>query len=407
MSRFKKLTTALPKSGWLGSPYSPASPPFSLYLHYPFCIQRCPYCGFATEVEKEDLAHQYREMLKVELTRRASEEPWRGGQLHTVYFGGGTPSLMPPDYFAELMGLIGTLWELPPDAEVTLEANPETRDVHSFAAFRKGGANRLSIGAQSFEPAELQLLGRAHSAEGVFEVVNRARAAGFDNLSLDLIYGIPGQTVDSFRRSVEISLSLGIEHLSAYTLSIEEGTPFARSVRLEALPQPDPDRMADQYACLIELMTDAGFEHYELTNYAGPGFWSRHNSAYWQRMPYLGVGCGSHSFDGRRRYWNRRDTSAHIALLEEGGDPTEGEERLGETEIIHERVYLSLRTREGLPDELARRVSRPEALEELEGSGFLERRGDRWHVPESRWLLLDEVVLRLLEKRDGLLIADC
>jgi len=320
---------------------------------------------------------------------------------------------MPPAYVASLLEIIGSgdlsdcgslsasrrrYPRLVPNSEITLEANPETRDAKSFTAFREAGVNRLSMGAQSFDPQELKLLGRAHSTEGVHEAVKMAREAGFENISLDLIYGVPGQTVESFKRSVEISLGLGIEHLSAYTLSIEEGTPFARSVREKRLPPPDPDLMADQYAVLTELMRNAGFELYELTNYAKPGLWSRHNYAYWQRTPYLGVGNGAHSFDGERRFWNRRDTRAHIAAVESGGDPTEGEERLKPEEVLQEQVYLALRTRDGLSEELAL-LCNQDSISDLVKAGFLERRDLKFHVAEERWLMLDEVVLRLLEKR--------
>ncbi len=385
---------------------------FSLYIHYPFCIKRCPYCGFATAVEKEDLAIRYREVLLLELKRRAEEPPWRGGTVRTIYFGGGTPSLMPPEYVGEVIDLVGRLWKIedkdtpplsPPqavgrwDIEITLEANPETRDIKAFRGFREAGVNRLSMGVQSFDPEELKLLGRAHSAGGVGEAVAIAREAGFDNLSLDLIYGVPGQTVESFRRSVEFALGLGIEHLSTYTLSIEEGTPFARSVKEKRLPYPDPDLMADQYDVLIDLTRQAGLDHYELTNYGKPGLTSRHNSAYWQRTPYLGVGCGAHSFDGTTRFWNRRDTRQHISAVHSGNDPREGEESLTQADVRQEELYLELRQSRGLEAGEVERLCKPEVVEELLASGFLVWDDSRLRVDERKWLMLDEIVLRLLK----------
>ena len=392
--------------------------PFSLYLHYPFCVKRCPYCGFATAVEKENLAIRYREVLPVELKRRAEENPWLGGTVETIYFGGGTPSLMPPKFVAEVIELIGSLWNAKENGdkeksgpsrmpfslspflpfslpEITLEANPETRDEQAFTGFREAGVNRLSMGAQSFDPDELKLLGRAHSVEGVSEAVAMARDAGFDNLSLDLIYGLPGQSVDSFRRSVEHAVKLGIDHLSAYTLSIEEGTPFARSVKEHRLPYPDPDLMADQYAVLIDQMRNAGFEHYELTNYCKPGYHSRHNSAYWQRTPYLGVGCGAHSFDRLTRFWNRRDTRRHIAAVLAGRDPRDGEETLSEGDARQEELYLPLRQAKGLDPAEALRLCKGESVEKLLDAGFLLWADGRLRVSEEKWLMLDEIVLRL------------
>ena len=395
---------------------------FSLYIHYPFCIKRCPYCGFATAVEKEDLAVKYREALLIELKQRAIEEPWRNGTVETIYFGGGTPSLMPPEYVGEVIELVRGLWRfavegdppLPPPAiagrertgsseiaggesavEITLEANPETRDIKAFRGFREAGVNRISMGAQSFDPEELKVLGRAHSVDGVREAVVMAGDAGFDNLSLDLIYGVPGQTVESFRRSVECAIGLGIEHLSTYTLSIEEGTPFARSVKEKRLPNPDPDLMADQYEVLIELTRASGFEHYELTNYGKPGLFSRHNSAYWQRTPFLGVGCGAHSFDGTLRFWNRRDTRQHIAAVHSGKDPREGEESLTLADVMQEQLYLELRQAHGLLPSEVNRLCNPEVVEELLNSAFLVWQNGRLRVTEEKWLMLDEIVLRL------------
>ncbi len=387
---------------------------FSLYIHYPFCIKRCPYCGFATAVEKQDLAKQYREALLIELKRRAEEEPWKGSQVETIYFGGGTPSLMPPEYVWEVLKLVDVLWPeerkkgrksissnssisrpLTFGREITLEANPETRDVKAFEGFRKAGVNRLSMGAQSFDPDELKLLGRAHSVEGVVEAVSMARSAGFLNLSLDLIYGVPGQTVDSFQRSVECVLGLGVEHLSTYTLSIEEGTPFARSVKEKRLPYPDSDLMADQYAVLIELMREAGFEHYELTNYGKPGYYSRHNSIYWQRTPYLGIGCGAHSFDGRTRFWNRRDTRQHIKAVLAGSDPREGGEDISVADLSLEELYLPLRQAKGLNINAVKSLCKPDAVDELLQAGFLKWQNDHLRMTEEKWLMLDEIVLRL------------
>jgi len=258
--------------------------------------------------------------------------------------------------------------------------------------------NRLSMGAQSFDPEELKVLGRAHSAGGVVEAVKMARAAEFDNISLDLIYGVPGQTVESFRRSVEMCIGLDVEHISTYTLSIEEGTPFQRSVKEKRFPYPDPDLMADQYAVLIELMRQAGFEHYELTNYAKPGYYSKHNSAYWDRSSYLGVGNGAHSFNGTRRYWNRRDTRAHIAEVMAGRDPTEGEEVLTPEQVLEEEVYLRLRAKAGLSDEMIERECNAVSFKSLVTGGFLVKEGEVWIVVEEKWLMLDEVVIRLMEK---------
>jgi len=389
---------------------------FSIYVHYPFCIKRCSYCGFAAEVEKEDLAADYRRALLMELQRRLEEPAWRDGQIETLYFGGGTPSLMPPEFVERFINTLDGKWRpfelppIPPNAqnltlkthypEITLEANPKTRDVESFAAFRRAGVNRLSLGAQSFVPEELSLLGRAHSVEEIYDAVRIAREAGFNNLSLDLIYGVPGQTVESFRRSVMEALNLGVDHLSCYTLSIEEGTPFHRAALDKRFPTPDPDMMADQYAMLIELVCSIGFIHYELTNYAKPGFQCCHNQVYWRRTPYLGIGAGAHSFDGRRRFWNRRDARAHITAVECRGDFFEGEEILTCENEREEELYLALRTTRGLTDQQAASYCDPLALKEMEDGGYIIWEEGVWRMNEKKWLMLDEVVLRLMRKSD-------
>jgi len=373
-----------------------------LYIHYPFCIKRCPYCGFATAVEREALSARYREVLLYELEQRLVAGRDMGFKVATIYFGGGTPSLMPPEFVAELLNSVRPFQTADSSGiEITLEANPETRDIGRFAAFHMAGVNRLSMGAQSFDNRELKALGRAHDASGVVKAVEIARNAGFDNLSLDLIYGLPGSTVETFQYSVEAALALGIDHLSTYTLSIEEGTPFARSVRERRMPFPDPDLMATQYAMLCAAMADAGFEHYELTNFARPAKWSRHNYTYWQRRPYLGVGCGAHMFEGERRRWNQRDTTAHIEAVERwresGMDPVEGEEVVTPKMALEESVYLGLRTARGIDDKFARSHFDPAGLDEMLTEGFLEERDGRIAVRETKWLLLDEIVLRVLK----------
>ena len=371
---------------------------FALYIHYPFCLSRCPYCGFATAVEEAGQSTRYREALLKELAHRAAEAPWQAGRLHSLYLGGGSPSLMPPEYLARLLDEVRRRFQWPAGMEVTIEANPGTTDLQLFTDFHHAGVNRLSIGAQSFDPAELELLGRRHTPEDITNALEVARRVGFDNISLDILYGIPGQSVASFTSSVRRALELGIDHLSAYSLSIETGTPFEGWIKEGKLAPPDPDLAASQFAELCRWMREAGFEHYELTNFARPGCWSRHNFAYWQRSPYLGLGTGAHSFDGRRRFWNPRQTGQYLARMENGEDPAAGEEILSTDDALEELVYLSLRTREGLDIETAYGTFSRDTIDELLESGFLFQRNGRLHIPEERWLLLDEIVLRILEQ---------
>ncbi|MBM3327821.1 MAG: radical SAM family heme chaperone HemW [Calditrichaeota bacterium] len=385
---------------------------FSIYIHYPFCLKRCPYCGFASSVDDRKLAERYRRALQQELVYRAKEPRWYNKSLQSIYFGGGTPSLMPNEYIARLISQIMQSFNCLPELEITLEVNPETRDANQFAFLRTAGVNRLSIGAQSFQPDELEFLGRIHSVEAVYETVQMARQAGFDNLSLDLIYGISGQTVESFNASIQKALDLRIEHISTYTLSIDEETHFAQEINAGRMPKPDGDLMADQYAALIEIMSNADFEHYELTNYARPGFRSRHNSAYWTHQHYLGLGCSAHSFDGEKRFWNARyikkyirnignsvkyskaNTDDYCANYRDG--LAEGEEFL--TPEMHqiEEFYLGLRTSTGVDlDSMADYINIPE-LNRLLEAGFIEILDRRLYAVEAHWLMLDEIILRLI-----------
>lgn len=392
---------------------------YALYIHYPFCLKRCFYCGFATAVERGDLSLRYRAVLGEELNRRREEEPWRMGKVVSLYFGGGTPSLMSPEFVAEIIASLQphfitadplTMMTLNGDPtlpegsrlpEMTLEANPETADLPRWREFRAAGVNRISIGAQSFEEAELKFLGRVHSAEGVRRAVEIARKAGFTNVSLDLIYGIPGQTPDRLRKTLTEAIRLEVNHISAYSLTVEPSTPYAQRIRRGVAPSPDPDHIADLYLLLCRILSEAGFEHYELTNFARPGFASRHNSAYWLHLPYLGVGTGAHSFTGALRFWNRRSTLDHIRAVENwlkgGDDPAQERITLSPGELIEESLYLRLRTAWGIPVDIASLFFEPQPLKELLGEGFLELTPQgSLRLSEQHWLLLDELFLRLM-----------
>jgi len=342
------------------------------------------------------MAEQYHTVLHHELELRGSEPPWRGGRLRSLYFGGGTPSLMPPERLVEMIDKIKRRFEFPQDIEITLEANPGAIDRDAFTSFRAVGVNRLSIGAQSFDDEELKFLGRIHSSQDVVDTVKSARSVGFDNLSLDIIYGLPGQTVDSFSSSIQRALDLGINHLSTYALTIESGTEFAHAVRIGRIETPDPDRAAEQYLALCKIMRDAGFDHYELTNFARPGHQSIHNWTYWRRLPYLGLGVSAHSFDGRKRWWNTRGIEQYGYYLDAGSLPLDGEEMLNDTESQEEEVYLNLRADYGLKLESALILTSQATLDGLIQDDFLYLADEKLHVPEEKWLLLDEIVLRLL-----------
>ncbi len=371
---------------------------YSLYIHYPFCVRKCPYCAFASQQTDAFIESQYRQALLIELYSLSRQAPWSEGQAETLYFGGGTPSLADPAFIAGIIEQSQRSWRLPADAEVTLEANPASADLQRLGEFFSAGVNRLSIGAQSFNDAELATLGRIHRRKDIDEAVEAARRVGFQNISLDLMYGIPGQTSSSLDFSLRQAFELEVEHISAYSLSLEPDTEFERRCHEGRLKALDPDAAADFYDQICSSMADAGYKHYELTNYCREGFHSRHNCRYWRRLPYLGLGPGAHSFDGRRRFWNTSDVDEYIDRLKRGERGTKGQELITPEMEREETVYLSLRCGNGLDAASARRLTVPGAAEELLQSGHLELRAGRYHVVESRWLLLDDIVLRLLNK---------
>jgi oxygen-independent coproporphyrinogen III oxidase len=275
-----------------------------LYVHVPFCLTRCGYCDFNAHAGLGHLADRYVEALGRE-AEHASRE-WAGITFATLFFGGGTPTTLDP---VRLVGLVADLrrwFEIPPAAEVTTEANPDTVDERSLGLLRDGGITRLSLGAQSFDPAVLRALERAHPPESARRAFRAARAAGFDDVNLDLIYGARGESIASWRRTLDEAVGLGPEHLSCYALTIERGTPLGRAVIAGEVPGPDPDLQAEMYDLTCHVLGAAGYRHYEVSNWARPGHECRHNLGYWEGRSYLGLGAGAHSFRAGRRWWNVR-----------------------------------------------------------------------------------------------------
>ena len=272
----------------------PMSGGLALYVHIPFCESKCPYCDFNTYAGIEPLMPSYVSALAREI------EQWGvwldRPTLASVFFGGGTPSYLPPRDLRRLMETIRTAFDLPDSAEATLEANPGDCSPDRLLAMRRAGFNRISIGVQSFDDAELAMLGRRHDAARAAEAVRGARGAGFENVSIDLMFGLPDQRVATWERSVEQAIRLGTDHLSAYALTLEPGTPLEADVRLGSTPEPDPDLAAEMYLLAQTMLAGAGLQQYEISNWARQGRESTHNLAYWRSLPYLGVGPGAHSY---------------------------------------------------------------------------------------------------------------
>ena len=311
-----------------------------LYLHVPFCRRKCLYCDFCSYPDKENEIDAYVERLCEEITRRASCV--RGRTVDTIYFGGGTPTLLSPTHVASLLEVIHAYYSLSNNVEITTECNPATADRTKLTALRGLGVNRLSVGAQSACDDELRALGRIHTFADTRQTVDAARAAGFDNLSLDVMYGIPGQTRKSFTHTLSELLRLDPEHISAYSLIVEPGTPFHE--RRSTLDLPDEDSVCDMTDDALTVLRTAGYERYEISNFARTGRVSRHNLHYWSMDDYLGFGPAAHSLVGMTRLQNRPDLAAYLA----GQSIAEQEELLTPSTARDEYVMLRLRLADGV-----------------------------------------------------------
>ncbi len=293
--------------------------PLSVYVHIPFCQRKCHYCDFNTYAGVEHLMPAYLDALEAEVQRWGPlAQDW---DVTTVFLGGGTPSLLTGDEMLRLLDACRRAFRMAPDAEVTIEANPGTVDATKLGAYVAAGVNRISFGAQSFQSDELQWLGRIHGRAEIGAAVRLARSAGVQRLNLDLIYGLPGQSLASWRANVRAALALAPEHLSLYALTVEEGTPLADWVARGRAAEPDPDVAAEHYGAAEELLSAAGYANYEISNWARPGEECRHNITYWQNRPYLGLGAGAHGRFADCRYSNVLLPQAYIERMAQKGEP--------------------------------------------------------------------------------------
>jgi len=360
-----------------------------LYLHVPFCRRRCSYCDFAIAVRKVVPTADYVRAIEAELAFRAPEPG--ATPLETVYLGGGTPSLLGAAGIARILDAIRARAGIAAGAEITIEANPDDVTVEAARSWHAAGVNRLSLGAQTFDAAALRWMHRTHGAEQTARAVDAARAAGLDDISLDLIFALPGALGRDWDRDLSHALSLAPRHLSLYGLTVEEGTPLGRwHARGDVTEAPD-SRYAHEFLAAHERLAAAGFEHYEVSNYALPGARARHNSAYWRRVPYLGLGPSAHSFDGARRWWNRREYADWSRTVLAGADPTAGDEVLDAGNEQAERIYLGLRTVDGLEADAAML----ETSRRWVAEGWAKVEGARLRLTPEGWLRLDALAAHL------------
>src|SRR6266550_2612127 len=324
-----------------------------VYLHIPFCRSRCSYCDFAPGMYEGELADRYVNSLIREITKwREVDSP---AQIDTIYFGGGTPSLLAPSQIERILKAVRDRFQVIDDVEVTIELNPGDGGTSAAARqetmreFRRLGINRASFGAQTFDDRELKQLGRTHLSADIPATFEQLRAAGFDNISFDLIAGLPGQTLSGWQRNLDQALKLRPDHLSLYLLDVHEGTPLADQIRSGMRPPPDDDLAGEMYQLMLAEVSAAGYQHYEISNFCLPGFASRHNTKYWAGAPYYGFGCSAHSYDGARRRWaNERDTAKYIDLIEQEESPVVERTELNEEDARSESIFLGLRLMRGL-----------------------------------------------------------
>jgi len=362
-----------------------------LYVHVPFCLTRCGYCDFNTYAGLDHLAGRYVRALAGEAALAGPS--WAGVSFVSIFLGGGTPTMLSSRALGELIGELRGRFDVTASAEVTTEANPDTVDTPSLAALREGGVTRLSMGAQSFDPTVLAALERIHSPQAARRAFAAARAAGFDNVNLDLIYGAHGETLESWERTLREAAAMRPEHLSCYALTVEPATALGRKVAAGRIPPTDPDVQAEMYDLACSVLRQEGYRHYEVSNWARPGFECLHNLGYWEGRPYLGLGAGAHSYRDGRRWWNVRPPQQYLEEVESGRLPLGGGEVLTDDERRMERLLLGLRVAEGVPVEWIDGRQGEEFVEQ----GLAEVRAGRLTPTDRGMLLANDLVLALAE----------
>lgn len=369
--------------------------PHAAYIHIPFCLSKCYYCEFNSYPGLERIFDDYINALIIEIERakQPNAEP-----LDTVYFGGGTPTILLASNIAAILSAIEKNIGINSDAEVTIEANPGTIDSVKLSELRRSGFNRLSMGVQSFNDDLLIRIGRAHTVRDAFDAYAAARQAGFTNVSIDLIFALPGQDLRDWNRTLKSAINLNPEHISLYELSIEEGTHFAELCAEGRLDLPDEEMQIEMYELAIQKLASAGFEHYEVSNFARPGFRSRHNQVYWRNESYYGFGAGATSYVNGIRARRTADPQAYINAIDAGLDAVEFSEKLDERSRLGETIIQGLRMLDGIDlYELQQRTSVDvlaefgEKIKSLEKRGFLEIAGGNIKVTHRGLLLLNDV----------------
>jgi oxygen-independent coproporphyrinogen III oxidase len=373
--------------------------PEHLYIHVPFCVRRCGYCDFAVTATSRVPVDRWLDSIVAELALRQEREAWVAPlNLRTIYVGGGTPSLLGTGAMAALREALRQFARWDAAAEWTAEANPESFSERLAQDWAEAGVNRISLGAQTFHDPALRWMGRLHGPDGPGRAVAAARAAGLENVSIDLIFGLPVRLGRDWGADLDRALDLEPEHISLYGLTAEPATPLGRRVAMGRERLADEDDYTADYLLAARRLTAAGFRHYEVSNFARPGHESRHNAAYWQHRPYIGIGPGAHSFLPPHRIWNVRDWAEYCRRLECGESAEEAREELGESDVALERIWLGLRSDDGVQDSDLGAVQRALVRGWVQ-AGHAHHRDGCIRLTPTGWLLLDQLAVELDVRR--------
>lgn len=379
----------------------------SLYIHIPLCVKKCAYCDFASFAGRMGRRERYVQAVCREIRAQAAFFGRR--RVATIFFGGGTPTLLSGGQVAAIMDVVRDCFDVLPDAEISMEGNPGTLTVENLHAYREAGVNRLSLGVQSMDDNLLAAIGRIHTAKEAEDAVAMARDAGFENINLDLMYGLPGQSATQWKETLQRAISLDPEHLSCYSLILEEGTPLYESVRAGACaPLPDEETMEEMDALTLGMTAAAGYAQYEVSNYAKPGRQCRHNIVYWACLPYLGVGLGAHSDMDGRRFYNPSDWESYLQMAGSDAPQREWEGSCSREERMFERMMMGLRQTRGVD---AARFERdfgsaieaiwPETIAEMTRENLLISNKERVFLTPRGMQVMNGVLVRLMEETEG------
>jgi oxygen-independent coproporphyrinogen-3 oxidase len=381
------------------------------YIHIPFCKQACFYCNFHFSTSAKSTKEMTTAFVKeIELRRKMADSDEQKHlsviipeeeKVETIYFGGGTPSLISSEEISQIISTIKKNYQISSNAEVTLEANPDDINAQTINNWKSAGINRLSIGIQSFVERDLKWMNRAHNAEQALRSIDLARQAGFNNFSIDLIFGTPGLSDEEWEKNIQTVIDLQVPHISSYALTVEPKTALQKMIELKKKENINDEAQARQFMILVQMLKDAGYEHYEISNFAKPGFRSRHNSSYWQGEKYIGIGPSAHSFDGEARSWNVANNHAYTKSIDENKIPSELEV-LTPSQKLNEYVMTSLRTAEGMDlDLIASKFSNQETLrieqlleQKVEKENFI-RRGNKIILTGKGKLFADRIAVEL------------